>query len=272
MIRLFRIVYICLIAILVFVLITSKNAHTDVLKEESNLSKIDLVLQAKIADWANKEKGDYSISVRELDKKERIANANVFTDMPLASTYKLFLAYATYHEVEEGNIKMSTKVKGGQTVKACVKKMIVYSDNPCGRDLGFLIGWDNAEKILQKAGVNNVKLNNYENDEMVSEKTGTSQAHSKLLQKLQSGKLISKAHAQDLLGYMEDQRWRERIPAGVPNDIKVADKPGFWLDTQNDAGIVYGPKSTYVLVILSNSGSPTKIAELSSMVYQYLQN
>lgn len=270
--KIIRVLYILTISLLIFILFSSKSAYRDGFDSGKINSRIDSNLQQKIINWANDQSGDYAISVRELDGNKRIANLNAFDKMTLASTYKLFLAFAVYHEVEEGNLKINSKMNGGNTVKKCIEKMIVYSDNPCGKDLGFLIGWKRAEEILNKAGINNVKLDSFTGEELDEDMSGTSQAHSKLLQLIHTGNFISKKHSQDLIEYMEDQRWRERIPAGVPNDVKVADKPGFWLDIQNDAGIVYGPKSTYILVVLSSGGKADDIAELSEIIYDYLQN
>jgi beta-lactamase class A len=71
---------------------------------------------------------------------------------------------------------------------------------------------------------------------------------------------------------MKSQVWRERIPAGVPSGIAVADKPG-WLDNvENDAAIVYGPKSTYTLVIMTTGNSTQPLADLSKQIYDYLQS
>ncbi len=78
---------------------------------------------------------------------------------------------------------------------------------------------------------------------------------------------------------MESQKYRERIPGGVPGGVTVADKPG-WLtvaegdgeNVQNDAAIVYGPKSTYILVITTTGSTTQPLADLSRQVYDYLQN
>ena len=54
-----------------------------------------------------------------------------------------------------------------------------------------------------------------------------------------------------LLGLMKRQKYRDGIPAGT--GLPVADKVGFVDDVIHDAGIVYSPKGTYVLVIMTTS-------------------
>jgi beta-lactamase class A len=83
--------------------------------------------------------------------------------------------------------------------------------------------------------------------------------------------LLNTSNTDLLLRLMKTQQWRERIPAGVPSGIAVADKPGWLNDVQNDAAIVYGPKSTYTLVIMTNGASTSPLADLSRQIYTYLE-
>lgn len=252
---------------------TSNRQTPDDRTPDASLTKVDPELRNTLQAWVNEQSDDYSIAVREVTNKERVASVSIFKEMPIASTYKLYVAYAVLHEVEQGNIRLSTKLSSGETVQACLRKMIITSDNPCGRGLGFLAGWKKTEDLLAAQNINKTYLNNYDDDDQLlsAEKTSTAQAHSKFLQLLSKGKLLNKEHTDILIDYMKKQQWRERIPAGVPDTIEVADKPGFLPGMQNDAAIVYGPTSTYILVVLSDSDNPAKLAEISTVVYDYLQ-
>ena len=59
--------------------------------------------------------------------------------------------------------------------------------------------------------------------------------------------------------------------ADLPVGRIVADKPGWLSNVQNDAAVVYGPKSTYVLVIMTNGSTTQPLADLSKQIYDYLQ-
>lgn len=71
------------------------------------------------------------------------------------------------------------------------------------------------------------------------------------------------------------------IPAGVPEGITVANKVGFLFggregNTYADAGIVYGPKTDYVLVVLNDEAPAYPngayiIRDISEIVYAYLE-
>lgn len=271
----FRILYIVVICVLLIALYVLPKQYTDPVEEAppKTLTKVDFELQEKIRNWEREQNKTFAIAVRELNGQERIANTHIFDKMPTASTYKLFVAYAVLHEVEQGKMSLNKTVSSGKSVEQCLKEMIVVSDNPCGRALGFLVGWENIEKLLESKGITDTYLNNYdENDQLLTaEKTSTPRAHAVFLKLLEKGELLNKSHTDVLLGFMKDQKWRERIPAGVPSDITIADKPGWLPDMQNDAAIVYGPKSTYILVVLSSSNNHASLAEISGIVYEYLQ-
>jgi len=191
-----------------------------------------------------------------------------------ASTYKLFLAYAIYHAAENNELELQTKTRTGFTIQACIERMLVQSDNECAKALGFLYGWEKVNAELKKIGITSTNLNNYSagSEEPTSEKSTTAKDEFLLIKQLENYSILSKANTDQLFGYLRKQIYRERVAAGVPKGVTVATKPG-WLDyVQADAGVVYGPKSTYILVILSDETGPSPLASLSEQIYNYLNN
>lgn len=239
----------------------------------SSKVRVDKALQDQLTQWADGKSSTYAISVQELTGQERVARVHGLKTMPTASTYKLFVAYGILHGVEQDSISLQDKLSGGDSIQTCLRKMIVLSDNTCGRALGFKAGWPATEKLIAQKGITKTYLNNYdENDQLLDkEKTSTAQDLTIFLRQLYAGELLNKQHTDLLIGYMKKQQWRERIPAGVPDGIAVADKPGFLPGMQNDAAIVYGPKSTYTINILSDTDNPEDLAAISKLVYTYLQ-
>ena len=270
----FRLTYVVIILALMFgVYATSKPPAVIAQPSTQQKPVIDKTLSATLSDWSKQQSASYSVAVQELNGQQRVARVNAQAPMATASTYKLYVAYGILHKVEQGKLTLQTRLKTGQTVNDCMKTMILISDNTCGRTLGFLAGWRQTEQLLTSRGIPTPYLNNYDaNDLLLSkDKTSTAQAHLSFLRQLQRGELMNTSHTDLLLSLMKKQQWRERIPAGVPDGIAVADKPGWLPGVQNDAAIVYGPKSTYVIVILSDGNSPTQLSELSEVVYNYLQ-
>lgn len=62
-----------------------------------------------------------------------------------------------------------------------------------------------------------------------------------------------------------------KIPAGLPEGTKCANKTGETDEYQHDAAIVYSPGGDYILCIMSsNCGAAiTNIQDISATVYDY---
>ena len=79
-----------------------------------------------------------------------------------------------------------------------------------------------------------------------------------------------------MLEILHAQEFRHGIPAGLPEDARVAHKTGEISQAAHDAGIVYLPdREPYVIVILTEwepdaSGRQEAIAEISRAVYQHV--
>jgi beta-lactamase class A len=79
----------------------------------------------------------------------------------------------------------------------------------------------------------------------------------------------------ELLSYLLASRFKDRLPAKLPEDVAVANKIGTWPGTVNDVGIVISDKVSYVVAIMSkdvnnsNAGADA-VADLSLAVYRHI--
>jgi beta-lactamase class A len=230
-------------------------------------------LQTIIDNWAAQHSFDATVVIQELNGQERGATQSADEPMTTASTYKIFVAYAILHQVEQGKYTMSTTTRTGQTVQNALQQMILNSDNTSAEALGFLVGWSTVNQLAAGVGAIHTDINNYNaaGQPLNGDKQSTATDLTLMITKLQNGKLLNTSNTQLLLGLMKTQHYRERVPAGVPSGIAVADKPGWLNDVENDAAIVYGPKSTYTIVVMTNGSTTQPLADLSKLVYDYLQ-
>ncbi len=235
---------------------------------------VDTQLQQIVNTWAGQHSFDSSVMVQELNGDLRGASRNADTAMVTASTYKIYVAYAVLHEIEQGTYSLNTVTRTGQTVQNALQKMILQSDNTSAEALGFLVGWDRVDQLAAAVGATHTDINNYNSAGVAAngDKRSTANDLTLMVTKLQQGTLLSSADTKLLLGLMKTQVWRERIPAGVPSGIAVADKPGWLANVENDAAIVYGPKSTYTLIIMTNGSITSPLADLSKLIYNYLES
>jgi beta-lactamase class A len=234
----------------------------------------DAQLQQIITSWEEQQPFDATIVVQEINGNLRGASHSADKPMTTASTYKIFVAYAILHQIEQGKYTMSTKVRSGQTVSDALSNMILNSDNNSAEALGFRVGWDTVNSLAASAGAVHTDINNYDasGNPMNGTKQSTATDLNLMLTKLEDDKLLDAGNTNLLLGLMKSQHYRERIPTGVPSGIAVADKPGWLANVQNDAAIVYGTKSTYTLVIMTNGSTTRPLADLSQRIYQYLES
>ena len=226
-------------------------------------SKTQAGLQALLDDLV-KQKGDYSISVRQLGGSGWSASARGGVVYHPASTYKLFVAYAVLKRVESGQLKWDDQATNGRTVAACFDTMIINSDNVCAEWFGDTIGWKAITAMIQSVGVSKATSLYAANGF-----AATADDEALFLAKLQSGQLLSLESTDRLLDVMKRQVYRSGIPAGV--GVSVADKVGFLNGLLHDAAIVYTPSGTYVIVIMTSGSSWSQIADAARQIHTQLQ-
>jgi len=233
----------------------------------------DAELEALITRWAESQPANYAVVVEELAGDKRTAAYQADRSMVTASTYKVFLVYSYLNAVQQGAATLDQQLAIGYSAEACIDRLLLRSENDCAWALGDVLGWGQIDAFLEHEGFTATKINNYDDlgNAVRGDKVSTADDEAWLMKRLQQGDLLDEKHTAMIVDRLKRQVWRERVPAGVPEDVVVADKPG-WLDNvQNDAAIVYGPKSTYVIIILSDGSSTAPLADLSAQVYEYLQ-
>jgi beta-lactamase class A len=84
----------------------------------------------------------------------------------------------------------------------------------------------------------------------------------------------SKEHAQEILTYLAESSFDNRLTSLLPEDIKVAHKIGtFSNEYQSDCGIVYVPERNYVLCVMVKGDDPAAsrtIAVISKKVHSFV--
>ena len=94
-----------------------------------------------------------------------------------------------------------------------------------------------------------------------------------LLEAIYEQAAVSEEASARMLELLKTESIDNRIPALLPLDTEVAHKTGNWQDATHDAGIVFSPNTTYIIVALTDfgytDGGATPIAELSLAVYNY---
>ncbi|HEY1085837.1 MAG TPA: serine hydrolase [Candidatus Saccharimonadales bacterium] len=215
-------------------------------------------IAALIKHYDDDHPGVFGVSFRELGGSGRSAEHNGSKTFHTASTYKLFVAYGTLKKIEKNDWKWSDKILGSKTIDQCFEVMIVNSDNACAEALYKKIGYQKVINDVHALGMPNTTL------PASGQRTSASDL-AVFLSKLESGSIGLKASSRaKLLSAMKRNVYRQGIPTGASG--QTADKVGFLWALLHDAAIVYSPKGTYVLAIMSDGSSWANIAELTRKI------
>ncbi len=87
---------------------------------------------------------------------------------------------------------------------------------------------------------------------------------------------VNNADSQQILGYLTESTFNNRLRSNIPESVKIAHKIGTYSNlTQSDCGIVYEDKRNYLLCIMlrvpDNPTGNAHIAALSKLAYDYIK-
>jgi beta-lactamase class A len=107
---------------------------------------------------------------------------------------------------------------------------------------------------------------------------GTPRDMAALLSMLVQNQCASAPSCRLMIEVMAQQEWREKIPAGLPDGLLVANKTGGVSGTSNDAAIVYAPSGAPLVMVVFWKGlsyeakrwADAAIAEVAAVLYEHL--
>ncbi len=215
------------------------------------------VLTEKVRNVAGKANvGVYSAM---LYSGEQVVAVNADEPFTAASTYKLLTALDMLRSVEDEDASWSDRLLGSRDLTDCFLDMIIESDNACPSAWFRAKGLKGVETLIDELEMENTSF-----QPLNIRTTARDLGH--LLENLAIGDVVEKENRTKLREAMEIQRFRDGIPAGIP-DARVADKVGFLEGNLHDAALVRSPKGDFVLVILTTNGSWDTIADIASIIY-----
>lgn len=166
------------------------------------------------------------------------------------------------------------------TVHELAEHMIVTSSNLATNLLLDLVGVDAARAALARLHLGGLDLRRGVEDELAWEhginNRVTAAGLCDAMRLIEEGRAVSPEASRAMLDILHQQRFRSGIPAGLPEDARVAHKTGEISTIAHDAGIVYlDGRDAYVVVILTEwppevNGRQETIARISRAVYDYM--
>jgi len=245
-------------------------------KDISKLGKKGLSkLEKKLRAMTKNRRGSYSIYVKNLDTNEYMIINNKKT-YP-ASVIKLLTMAATYEYIDKRAVKKTSDVK--RELKAMITVSSNDSYNYLLKKIGkgsLLAGAKKANQFCKKQGYTQTNFaHSLTPSSHGYQGTGGKQYTSvrdvgRCLEDIYRGALVSEKASKEMLGYLRGQTYLPMIPAGLPKGVKQASKSGNVSQYWHDSAIVYGKKSTYVVVVFTTGASIGDIRAISQTVYRRL--
>jgi beta-lactamase class A len=242
----------------------------------------DGTLEERIRDFLGKDINEYGIVVKRLSDGRGVAiNPNrVFYS---ASLYKIEVLYEVFKQRALGLIDFNEKLevtpklagydlqtlpwKIGEfvPVKDLVEAMITISDNTSAMMLYQRVGGRNIDLDMQSIGL--------QDSDILSEDITTSAYDMALLLEMMArGQAVDIKSSAEMIDLLSRQKINNRLPALLPRGTRIAHKTGEWENATHDVGVVFAPKGTYVIALLSSKPWDVLVlSRLSAMVYEYLE-
>ncbi len=258
----------------------------DTPQKQEKTSKDPDVLDQKISLAIGIDLINYSLYVVDFTSNfvyEKNA-AQIFT---AASVNKMPILAAVYHGANTGTIDLdrvitvqkndiqdfgtgSIRYKGaGSTysVKTLAKLMISQSDNTAAYILSnHVVGLDKLQAYTTTLGLSQTDIanNKTSNRDMAI-----------LFRALYEKTITNDAYTQEMLSFLKDTDFENRLPANLPKHVSTYHKIGTEVRNIHDVGIVTdGSLAYYIGVFISDvtdeAKTEAKIAEISKIVYDFM--
>ncbi len=131
------------------------------------------------------------------------------------------------------------------TIGTALERMVTLSDNSGAYMLAKKIGSPRINDDMLSLGL-----------ELTYIKGGDLQTSAgdmaRLLELIARGQAVSPETSAEMVHLMARQQVRDRIPVQMPPEAVVANKTGNWEGAAHDVAIVYGPRATFVIALLSD--------------------
>ena len=250
-------------------------------------------LKQAVKEYISGLSGRWSVYVRNLETEEVFSfDASGFTSASLIKPFVMEAVCANMQTVC-GNlgIKMgmppdSMEVRG--RIRELFENMIVWSDNDAFNELvclmsdtgNFSKGAEQINEYLKGQGysftsVGHTLAPSAYLPEGEGENLTSAGDCGRLLEKVSRGGFIDAETSDQLFWLLLEQDNRTKIPSGLPDGAIIANKTGETSTCQHDIAIIQGPKTKYILCVLSGDcpeeEATDHIREIAALSYHYLE-
>lgn len=214
-----------------------------------------------------------AIERNHLQTSSRVHVRNRFLSVADGSPYRVDAA-------RDSNTEVQSAVGRTLRVSELARHMIVTSSNLATNLLIDIVGLEQIRATLERLGITGIELRRGVEDLVAWQQDMNNRVTAdgllEVLRNLEEGWHFSAERTGEMIEILHGQQFRSGIPAGLPNDARVAHKTGEISTVAHDAGIVFLPdREPYVVAILTEwkpdvGVRSETIARISRTVYEYV--
>jgi beta-lactamase class A len=230
-------------------------------------------LEASINDVDRHLDGVMGVAIEDLTsgQKFQLRGDDVF---PQASSIKTALLAGLYRQVQDGKLKLTdlytvqasdlvpdSDIMNGLTpgvtritLRDLATMVVAVSDNSATNVVIDKVGMDNVNALMDSMGLKHTRLRRKMMDLKAAgegrENISTPNEMATLLDQLYRGKVLNKELSEDFFKLLSTHK-SSFIPRDLPDDLKIANKPGELEGVRNDSGVVFVQNRPYVICVMT---------------------
>ena len=220
----------------------------------------------------------------EVYKQAKAGKFKLTDSLIITNEFKSIVDKSPYSLTAEDDSEkdLYNRIGKKKSIEELVYDMIIVSSNLATNIIIELVNAKNVTQTMREIGAKNMQvLRGVEDIKAFRQGLSNSTTAYDLMiifEKLAKLEIVDKPSSEAMIKTLLDQRFKEIIPAYLPENVKVAHKTGVITALHHDSGIVFLPDGRkYVLVLLSKNLTDfdrgTKLmAKASKKIYDYMNS
>lgn len=230
-------------------------------------------LDASIQTESRNLDGVLGVAIQDLSNGHTLL-LNADEVFPTASTIKIAILAELYRQAQQGKLKLTdtytlqqSDLVGGSgianaltpgvtrlTLRDLAALMISVSDNSATNILIDRVGLENVNALLDSLHLTHTRLRRKMMDLQAAaegrENVATPRELTQLLEALYRGNVLNKQLTDDYFNLLSIHK-ESYIPRELPEDLRIANKPGELEGVRNDCGLIFDGSRPYILCAMS---------------------